>query len=107
MSYCTLCRRHYREPPDEQGDHPCPKCGMLPSERGTGCEDNESYTLAESLVIEQIEDQVDLDVTMVTVGDMRDCDCVPVTVHDSAGIRWDLVSVAEAGGRKLNATYER
>ena len=33
MSYCRDCRRHYSEPEDEQGDHPCPSCGQLPFER--------------------------------------------------------------------------
>jgi hypothetical protein len=33
MSYCQRCKRHYREPPDEQGDHECPHCGLLPHER--------------------------------------------------------------------------
>lgn len=33
MSYCANCRRHYAEPADEQGDHPCPKCGLFPRER--------------------------------------------------------------------------
>ena len=33
MSYCHLCREHYQEPEDEQGDHPCPRCGLLPPYR--------------------------------------------------------------------------
>jgi hypothetical protein len=69
--------------------------------------ENESYTLAEEFVLKQIADQVDIDVTMVTVGDMRDCDCIPVMVHDAGLVRWDLVAVAEAGKGKLNATYEK
>jgi len=27
MSTCKRCGKVYREPEDEQGDHPCPKCG--------------------------------------------------------------------------------
>jgi hypothetical protein len=33
MSFCRPCRRYYREPPGEEGDHPCPSCGRLPHER--------------------------------------------------------------------------
>jgi hypothetical protein len=40
MSYCRQCDLHYREPPDEQGDHPCPRCGLLPYERGTDDDDD-------------------------------------------------------------------
>jgi hypothetical protein len=114
-------KKHYREPPGEEGDHPCPKCKLLPHERDEKSQED-SYSLAEEFVLEQIADQVDVDVTMVTVGelhrllvnaagngtvliDMCDCDCIPVTVHYSALVRWDLVSVADVG-RKLLATYE-
>ena len=106
MSYCQRCRRHYREPPDEQGDHPCPACNLLPHERDTEVSDNESYELAEKFVIEQIEDQMDMDLVMATVGDMNECDCIPIVVHDSGRNRWDLVSVAYSGKRLL-ATYEK
>ena len=27
MARCPNCKRHFREPPDEQGDHDCPHCG--------------------------------------------------------------------------------
>jgi hypothetical protein len=45
MSFCRPCRRYYREPPGEQGDHPCPSCGRLPQEREVEPEwlDEESY----------------------------------------------------------------
>ncbi len=26
MGYCPKCRRRFREPEDEQGDHGCPSC---------------------------------------------------------------------------------
>ena len=38
MAWCKHCRRHYREPEDEQGDHPCPKCRRYPHERHVGRE---------------------------------------------------------------------
>lgn len=41
MSYCPVCRTYYREPEDEQGDHPCPKCGLLPPDRHFGDEEGE------------------------------------------------------------------
>ena len=28
MSRCGRCGKVYREPEDEQGTHPCPKCGF-------------------------------------------------------------------------------
>jgi hypothetical protein len=45
MSYCRHCRFHYRELPDEQGDHPCPSCGREPHEREVEPEwlDEDSY----------------------------------------------------------------
>jgi predicted RNA-binding Zn-ribbon protein involved in translation (DUF1610 family) len=30
MVYCPNCRKHFREPEEEQGEHPCPKCGRGP-----------------------------------------------------------------------------
>ena len=30
MSTCPKCRTYYREPEDEQGEHPCPRCGEEP-----------------------------------------------------------------------------
>lgn len=30
MSYCRDCRVRYREPEDEEGEHPCPRCGREP-----------------------------------------------------------------------------
>ena len=27
MAYCHRCRRGFREPADEQGEHACPRCG--------------------------------------------------------------------------------
>ena len=39
MSTCIRCRRNYREPPDEQGDHDCPKCGLTPEQRERGEEE--------------------------------------------------------------------
>ena len=33
MSRCIRCKKHYREPADEQGDHDCPHCGLRPEER--------------------------------------------------------------------------
>ncbi len=34
MSQCPRCRRYYYEPPEEQGDHDCPSCGLTPEHRG-------------------------------------------------------------------------
>jgi len=33
MSHCIRCNRHYNEPPDEQGEHDCPHCGLQPEDR--------------------------------------------------------------------------
>lgn len=33
MSRCVRCKKHYREPADEQGDHDCPHCGLTPEHR--------------------------------------------------------------------------
>lgn len=30
MAHCPRCNRYFREPPDEIGDHPCPRCGFSP-----------------------------------------------------------------------------
>ena len=27
MATCPKCKTHWRELPDEEGDHECPKCG--------------------------------------------------------------------------------
>jgi len=32
MALCPNCRKPYREPPDEQGDHGCPHCGAWPED---------------------------------------------------------------------------
>ena len=40
MSCCSKCRKHYRELEDEQGDNPCPHCGLYPEERNIGREMN-------------------------------------------------------------------
>lgn len=32
MGYCPHCRQYFREPPDEIGDHGCPRCGRYESE---------------------------------------------------------------------------
>jgi hypothetical protein len=106
MGFCKTCDHYYRELADEQGDHPCPRCHRLPHEReDKEQEDMDSYELAEQFVLEQLKDQIDIDVTMITVGNMRDCDCIPVDVHDDAGVRWKLVAAIEIGNQ-LNATYE-
>jgi hypothetical protein len=53
MACCPNCKRHFREPADEQGDHPCPHCGMSPERWDWICrheeEDCEPQTLAETL----------------------------------------------------------
>lgn len=30
MAYCPQCRKHFREPEEEQGEHDCPRCGLGP-----------------------------------------------------------------------------
>lgn len=29
MATCPRCKRHFRVPEDEQGDHGCPRCGYF------------------------------------------------------------------------------
>lgn len=40
MAHCPYCKKHFREPEDEQGEHDCPKCGRGPGTREIceGCE---------------------------------------------------------------------
>jgi len=33
MATCCRCKANYREPPGEEGDHRCPKCGLSPEVR--------------------------------------------------------------------------
>ncbi len=33
MAQCLRCKRYYLEPYNEQGDHPCPHCGLTPEDR--------------------------------------------------------------------------
>ena len=33
MAQCLRCDRYYLEPYNEQGDHPCPHCGLTPEDR--------------------------------------------------------------------------
>jgi len=40
MSRCIRCKRHYPEPPDEQGEHDCPHCGLTPEMRSRCLEDH-------------------------------------------------------------------
>lgn len=39
MTRCATCRTTFREPEDEQGTHPCPRCGYSPDDeaRCAGC----------------------------------------------------------------------
>jgi len=30
MAYCPDCKKIYKEPEEEAGSHPCPKCGRYP-----------------------------------------------------------------------------
>ena len=106
MSYCQKCRRHYREPPDEQGDHPCPKCGLLPPKRIL-CPDTTSYDLAVVFVRAKIEAAASENCGVITVGDMRDCDCLPLTVHLTGGERWNFLGADTGDSGRLWATYER
>ena len=32
MALCPNCKRHFREPADEVGDHDCPRCGYTREE---------------------------------------------------------------------------
>ena len=41
MSQCINCKCYYRELPDEQGDHDCPRCGLTPEEREDFDKENE------------------------------------------------------------------
>jgi hypothetical protein len=34
---CPRCRRVFRVPPDEEGQHPCPGCGYEPGMRLDDC----------------------------------------------------------------------
>ena len=68
---------------------------------------NASYDLAVDFVCSKIEGAAYGGRQFASVSDMRDCDCIPLTVHDSAGIRWDLVSAVVGDRRRLLAIYER
>ena len=56
MSYCQQCHQHYREPADEQGDHPCPKCGRLPHERVADLDDKPTCRCSASTGIHERTD---------------------------------------------------
>ena len=68
---------------------------------------NASYDLAVGFVSSQIVQVAYGDRRFATVGDMRDCDCTPLTVHLPGGERWDFLSAATGDSGRLWATYVR
>lgn len=73
--------------------------------------DDSSYSLAEGFVVEQIDDALRDEViregTTIDVGDMQDCDCIPIRVKDCRGRKWDFDSAAaEKFSTKITARYQ-
>lgn len=73
---------------------------------------NESYELAEQWVVKQIDDELrDKQVragSIIHVGGLADCDCIPINVTDCRKRKWDLQEAHRGphrGGRHVYATY--
>jgi len=76
---------------------------------------NESYRLAEEWVVGQIDDELkDTAVpegSTIDVGELHQCDCVPLDVKDGRGRRWRVSGILWSGNvcrlsGTLTATYE-
>ena len=55
MATCIRCDRHYEEPPREEGDHDCPKCGLTPEFRARWYDGYELVSDYENLSTERQE----------------------------------------------------
>ena len=68
---------------------------------------NASYDLAVDFVCAKIEAAASENCGVITVGDMRDCDCIPLTVHLTGGERWNFLGADTGDSGRLWATYVR
>ena len=73
--------------------------------------ENPSYDLAVEYVVEQIHDQLDdcwddvVSGSLVPIGSMEDCDCIPLSVTDCRGRGWTLNEVRRRHVTHVYAEY--